>query len=93
MAESDIKHLGVREFREKLAEHLMSRDPIAVTKHGLTVGYYIPTHQPITEDDKQALRAASKRLQELLEARGVDPETLIQETQKLRKQAKHAENV
>ena len=81
----EVKTLGVREFREKLAEHLMSDSPIAVTKHGLTVGYYIPTHRPITEGDKQALLEASKRLQELLEAQGLDAETLIEETKALRK--------
>ena len=93
MAQTDIKHLGVREFREKLSDHLMSKDPIAVTKHGLTVGYYIPTHQPVTEGDKQALLEASKRLQTLLEEQDLNPEILIKETQQLRKQTKQATNV
>ena len=84
----EIKTVGVREFREKLSEHLSSNVPIAVTRHGLTVGYYIPTHRPITEADEQALEEAAQRLHALLEAKGIDPEALIREAKELRRQAK-----
>lgn len=83
-----VKAVAVAEFREKFAEHLMSPDPIAITKHGLTVGYYIPTHRPVREADKQALTEASRKLSELLEAQGLDPEDLIRDAIPLRKQAK-----
>lgn len=85
---STVKTIAVAEFREKFAEHLMSPDPIAITKHGLTVGYYIPTHRPVKEADKQALTEASRKLSELLEAQRLDPEELIQEAIALRKQDK-----
>ncbi len=84
----EVKTIGVREFREKLTEHLMSSEPIAVTKHGLTVGYYIPTHSPISDSDKQSLTELSMQLNDLLEASGLDSETLIQEVKELRKQSK-----
>ncbi len=83
-----VKAVAVAEFREKFAEHLMSPDPIAITKHGLTVGYYIPTHRPVREADKQALTEASRKLSELLEAQGLDPEDLIRDATTLRKQDK-----
>ena len=88
--QSTVKSVGIREFREQLSALLLSDEPIAITKHGLTMGYYIPTHQPVSDADKQALQAAAQRLHELLEAKGFDPETLIQEAKALRKQAKQA---
>ncbi len=83
-----IKSIGVREFREKLAQLLLSDEPLEVTKHGLTLGYYIPTHRPITADDKRSLKEAAEQLSQLLEAQGLEPEALIRAAQDLRKQDK-----
>lgn len=88
MATSEIKTVGVKEFRDNLAEHLLADAPIAVTKHGLTVGYYIPTHHPVTADDKRSLREAADQLSQLLEAQGLEPEALIRAAQDLRKKDK-----
>ena len=35
--------VGIREFRADLAEYIASSTPVAVTRHGQTVGYFIPT--------------------------------------------------
>jgi antitoxin (DNA-binding transcriptional repressor) of toxin-antitoxin stability system len=93
MAQSEVKTVGVREFRENFSEHLMSNVPIAVTKHGLTVGYYIPTHRPVSQVDKQALAEATKQLSDMLEAEGLDPEALIREAISLRKKDKRKQHV
>ncbi len=87
---STVKSIAVAEFREKFAEHLMSPDPIAITKHGLTVGYYIPTHHSVSRDSEQALGEATKRLAAMFAERGIDPEDLIQEAVALRKKDKAA---
>ena len=87
---ASVKSVGVREFREQLATLLLSDEPIAITKHGLTVGYYLPTHHPVSEAEGQALQAAAERLHALLEAKGLDPEVLIREAKALRKEAKKA---
>jgi antitoxin (DNA-binding transcriptional repressor) of toxin-antitoxin stability system len=87
---STVKSVAVAEFREKFAEHLMSPDPIAITKHGLTVGYYIPTHHSVSRESEQALEEATKRLATMFAKRGVDPEDLIQEAIALRKRDKAA---
>ncbi len=34
--------VGIREFRADLAEYIASSTPVAVTRHGQTVGYFIP---------------------------------------------------
>lgn len=35
--------VGIREFRTDLAGCIASNTPVAVTRHGQTVGYFIPT--------------------------------------------------
>jgi hypothetical protein len=42
MAASTLKAMGIREFRESIAEHVKADKPLAITRHGLTLGYYIP---------------------------------------------------
>ena len=85
MASGPLKTIGIREFREKLAEHISSDTPLAITRHGFTVGYYRPAHRPISETDRQALEDATQRFHELLEAHGIDPEDLIQDYKALRR--------
>lgn len=63
--------VGIREFRSGLAEFVASASPVAVTRHGQTVGYFIPTHVH-TEADMAALKQASAEFDRLLTARSVD---------------------
>ncbi len=44
---------------------------VAVTRHGQTVGYFIPTHMD-TDADLAALKKASAEFDRLLTARSVD---------------------
>ncbi|UUZ76147.1 type II toxin-antitoxin system Phd/YefM family antitoxin [Polaromonas sp. P1(28)-13] len=68
--------VGIREFRADLAEYIASSTPVAVTRHGQTVGYFIPT-QGQAEADLASLKKASKTLDRLLEAQGVDVEDVV----------------
>ena len=90
MATVQLKTVGMREFRDRLAEHLSGETPLAITKHGRTIGYYIPAHQPVHETDLQALADATRRLQALLTAYGIDPEDLIHDYTTFRKARQHA---
>ncbi len=36
------QRVGVRELREKLSSFLESSEPIEVTRHGQTIGFFIP---------------------------------------------------
>ncbi len=78
--------VGIREFRADLAEYIASSTPVAVTRHGQTVGYFIPTQGQI-EADIVALKKASKTLDELLEAQAVDVESVIADFKDIRKKA------
>lgn len=76
--------VGIREFRADLAEYIAASNPVAVTRHGQTVGYFIPVHGQ-AEADLMALKKASQSLDKLLSAQGVDTEDLVADFKKARK--------
>ena len=78
--------VGIREFRAGMAEFIASSTPVAVTRHGQTVGYFIPT-QGQAEADIVALKKASKTLDRLLAAQGVGVEEVVAEFKTVRDQA------
>ncbi|MDO8772802.1 MAG: type II toxin-antitoxin system Phd/YefM family antitoxin [Burkholderiaceae bacterium] len=78
--------VGIREFRADLAEYIASSTPVAVTRHGQTVGYFIPTQGQV-EADIAALKKASKTLDQMLTAQGVDVEAVVADFKAVRKQA------
>lgn len=78
--------VGIREFRSDLAEYIASGTPVAVTRHGQTVGYFIPTHGQV-EADTVALKKASKTLDKLLEAQNVDVESVVTDFKTARRKA------
>ena len=61
----EIRRVGIREFRAGLAEFIDSKQPVAVTRHGQTVGLFIPTARP-SQADLQALRDATDKFQSIL---------------------------
>lgn len=79
--------VGIREFRASLAEYIESSTPVAITRHGQTVGYFIPA-QGQNEAELAALKQASKTLDELLARREVDTEAVVADFKKARQQAK-----
>jgi antitoxin (DNA-binding transcriptional repressor) of toxin-antitoxin stability system len=78
--------VGIREFRADLAEYIASSKPVAVTRHGQTIGYFIPTHGQV-QADIVALKKASKALDKLLEAQGVDVESVVSDFKAARRRA------
>lgn len=82
----DATKVGIKEFRAGMAEYIASSTPVAVTRHGQTVGYFIPTHGS-ADADIAALKKASKTLDRLLAAQRVDVEEVVTEFKAVRKQA------
>ncbi|HSI59486.1 MAG TPA: type II toxin-antitoxin system Phd/YefM family antitoxin [Ideonella sp.] len=81
--------VGIREFRAGLAEFIASDTPVAVTRHGQTVGYFIPT--PGRADaDVAALKAAGEALDRMLEARGIDVDAVVADYKASREKGKKA---
>jgi len=70
--------VGIREFREKLANYLLQTDkPVTITRHGDTVGYYLPARRKRSETERAALEEAATRLQEMLLGEGITEDEII----------------
>ncbi len=78
--------VGIREFRDKLATYLLTADkPLAITRHGDTIGYYLPRKRKVTEAEWKALDEAHARLQAEMDAAGVTEDDIVKEFERLRK--------
>ena len=82
----EITKVGIREFRSGLAEFIASNSAVAITRHGQTVGYFIPTNGH-TESDMTALKNASKALDKILAAKKIDIESVVSDFKIARRNA------
>ena len=78
--------VGIREFRAGMADFIASSTPVAVTRHGQTIGYFIPTHGQ-AEADIASLKKASKTLGRLLAAKSVEVDAVIVEFKTARRRS------
>ena len=77
--------IGIREFRENLAAFLESKTPVAITRHGATIGIYVPTKPAPSQADLDALRVAGAKMQELVAAAGASVDDLVHDFKQLRR--------
>ena len=80
--------VGIREFRENLSTYLESKDPVAITRHGTTIGMYLPTRPRPSREQLDALMAAGEKIQALIEAAGTSEEELMEDFKQLRREAR-----
>ncbi len=80
--------IGMREFRENLAGYLESGTPLAITRHGQTIGFYIPAQKRDRKAQLQAMRAAANDLDRLIASWGATEEELMAEYKQIRKTAR-----
>ncbi len=71
--------IGVRQFRDRLAGYPESGTPLAIMRHGETLGYFIPAHKRSRKAELESMRAAAKDLDEILASWGVGEEQLMAE--------------
>jgi len=72
--------VGIREFRDNLATYLLESDaPVVVTRHGDTVGYYIPARKTRSDAERAALKEAAERLQKMLASRGISEDEVVRD--------------
>jgi len=70
--------VGIREFRDKLSSFVLESDaPVAITRHGDTVGYFIPTRRSRSETERTALIQVAARIQDSMAAQGVTEEEIL----------------
>jgi PHD/YefM family antitoxin component YafN of YafNO toxin-antitoxin module len=79
--------VGIREFRDNLAAYLLESDtPVTITRHGETVGIYIPVRRKRSNVEMEALREVHQKLQESMAAAGVTEDEIIEDFERLRKE-------
>jgi antitoxin (DNA-binding transcriptional repressor) of toxin-antitoxin stability system len=77
--------VGIRELRENLAGYLESGKPLAIMRHGETLGYYIPAQKRDRQAELEAMRAAAQDLDEMISSWGASEEELMKEYKKIRR--------
>ncbi|OGA52729.1 MAG: prevent-host-death protein [Betaproteobacteria bacterium RIFCSPLOWO2_12_FULL_62_58] len=77
--------IGIRELRDKLASYMESSVPIEVTRHGQTIGFYIPVPKRPGQAEREALLEAGRRMQAELARLGVTEEESVADFKRWRK--------
>lgn len=84
--------VGIREFRENLATYLLeSTAPLAVTRHGDTIGFYIPVRRKRTDAERAAFEEARDKWQKILEEQGIEEEEVMAEYKQLKAEERNAQ--
>ena len=78
------ERIGMREFRENLAGYLESGKPLAITRHGETLGFYIPAQKRSRKAAVEAMRAAAKDLDAMIANWGASEDELMEEYKEIR---------
>jgi antitoxin (DNA-binding transcriptional repressor) of toxin-antitoxin stability system len=80
--------IGIRELRENLAGYLESGRSLAITRHGETLGFYIPAQKRSRKAQLEALRAAAKDMDEMIASWGATEDRLMEEYREIRRSAR-----
>jgi antitoxin (DNA-binding transcriptional repressor) of toxin-antitoxin stability system len=71
--------VGVREFRENLAGYIEGGRPLAITRHGETLGFFIPANKRSRKAEIEAMRAAAAELDSMIANWGASEDELMRE--------------
>ncbi len=88
---ANVLKIGIREFREHLPQYLNASSPVAITKHGETIGFYLPTKHHPEKAELEALKNAAAQLEGLMTSMGTTENELVAEFCSLRKKDKKGE--
>jgi hypothetical protein len=84
MVETKVLKVGMREFRAHLQQYMLASLPVAVTRHGETIGFYIPARHHPEKSELEALKQAALQLEKMLISRGITEDDLFSEFRALR---------
>jgi antitoxin (DNA-binding transcriptional repressor) of toxin-antitoxin stability system len=85
--------IGIREFRENLAGYLESGRPLAITRHGEALGFFIPAQKRNRKAEVEAMRAAAKELDAMIAAWGASEDDLMQEYKEIRRAGREKKRI
>lgn len=85
---SEIASVGLREFRAHLYKYTKeNQEPIALTSHGETIGYYIPAQPQPQKKEIESLQKAITKLSNMLLEKGLSEDDIVADFQEFRKQS------
>jgi len=74
---ANLKSVGVREFRDRATAYLSGSDPVAVSKHGRVIGFYIPLER--NEDEvRHGVAKLGQTVQRILHETGMSEDELAE---------------
>ncbi|MCC0179266.1 type II toxin-antitoxin system Phd/YefM family antitoxin [Waterburya agarophytonicola K14] len=82
-----MKKIGLKEFRSNLEKYISVSEPIAVTHHGRTVCYFLPTYKK--SEQIESLKIAAEKLDRLLIDREITEDELVEEFHQLQQEGKN----
>jgi hypothetical protein len=74
-----MKHIGVREFKDRANALLSADEPLIIERHGRAIGAYIPFGQPDREAAANAAKALTTTLDALYAQTGMTEDDLVAE--------------
>ena len=80
-----LEKIGMREFRSNLAKYISATEPVAIMRHGQTVGYFFPTQKKPEQAELESLMRAAEKLDRLLASKGITEDELVEEWGQLRR--------
>jgi len=80
----EAEKIGIREFRENLAGCLEGGRSLAITRHGETLGFFIPAQKRNRKAEVEAMRAAAKELDAMIASWGASEDELMGEYKEIR---------
>jgi len=78
-----VAQVAAGTLREHLDAYLDANQPLAVTRQGATVGFYLPIRHAAPEV-MEAYRAAGQRVSEFLDAAGEDEDSIAEDFERWR---------
>ncbi len=71
-----MKHVGVREFRDRATHYLSGGEILTVERHGRPIGFYIPIRRVDEDEARLALERLREAVQRVLDESGMTEEEL-----------------
>lgn len=84
----ESEKIGIREFRENLADYLDAGRPLAITRHGETLGFFIPAQKRNRKAELEAMRGAAKELDAMIASWGASEDELMREYKDIQRSAR-----
>lgn len=84
----ETEKVGIREFRENLSDYLEGGRPLAITRHGETLGFFIPAQKRSRKAELEAMQAAARDLDLMIGTWGASEDELMTEYKEIRQAAR-----